>query len=108
LGHATAYTFASLVAVVILRRRLRGLEWRRLARPLGQILLAGAATGAVALLVSRAVGRALGTAALGPQLLQVGGAVLAGLVTFIGLAVAFRLPELALIRQTLRTGVGRR
>jgi putative peptidoglycan lipid II flippase len=101
LGHATAYAFAALVAVIVLRRRLGGLDGRRLAPALGQILIGGAATGAAAWLVARGLGSWLGTASLGPQVLQVGGGVLAGFGAFMALAVALRMPELKLIRESL-------
>lgn len=105
LGHATAYTFAALMAAFILHRRLGGLEGRRLAPVLGQILLAGAGTGAASWLVARWVGSALGTASFGPQLLQVGGGLVAGVGTFLAISVAFRMPELQLIKQAaLRWG----
>jgi putative peptidoglycan lipid II flippase len=107
LGHATAYTFAALVAAFVLRRRLDGLEGRRLAPVLGQILVAGAATGGASWLVSRGVAAGLGTASLGPQLLQVGGGLAAGLFTFLGVATAFRMPELRLIKQAVLARVGR-
>ncbi|HEY3210502.1 MAG TPA: murein biosynthesis integral membrane protein MurJ [Actinomycetota bacterium] len=108
LGHATAYTFAAIVAVTILRRRLGGLEGRRLVPAVGRILLGGLATGAVAYLVARLLGQAFGTASLGPQLLQVGGGVVAGLLTFVAVAAAFRMQELTLIAQMVRSRVGRR
>jgi putative peptidoglycan lipid II flippase len=106
LGHATAYTFAAVAAMLLLRRRLGGLGRHRLAVPLGQILLGGLATGAAALLVSVGVGRALGTASFGLQLLQVGGGVVAGMAAFLAVAVAFRMEELRLIRTLLRTRLG--
>ena len=40
LGHATAYTFAAATAALILRRRVGGLEGRRLVRGLGEALAA--------------------------------------------------------------------
>jgi putative peptidoglycan lipid II flippase len=108
LGHATAYTFAAIVAVTVLRRRLGGLEERRLLPALGRILLGGVATGAVAYAVARWLGEAFGTAGLGPQLLQVGGGVVAGALTFLAVAAAFRMQELTLIAQVVRSRVGRR
>jgi putative peptidoglycan lipid II flippase len=101
LGHATAYTFAALVAVIVLRRRLGGLDGRRLAPALGQILLAGAVTGGASWLAARAVAASAGTAALGPQILQVGGGILAGLAAFLAITMALRMPELRLIRETV-------
>jgi putative peptidoglycan lipid II flippase len=99
LGHATAYTFATAVAVVILSRRLGGLPWRSLGGALGRILVAGAATGAAAWAVSRVVERSLGTAALSAQLVQVFGGVAAGLAVFVAVARAFRLEEVEMIRR---------
>jgi putative peptidoglycan lipid II flippase len=108
LGHAVAYTFAALVGLVILRRRLGSLEGRRLAPILIQIVLAGVATGVVAWLVATWVGEALGTATIGPQILQVAGGMLAGSVTYLGIAAALRMPELRLIRQAVFGRMGRR
>jgi len=99
LGHATAYTFAAITAAVILRRRLGGLEGRRLGLALAQIGLGGALAGGVAYGVSRGVGALLGTTSHAAQLLQVVGGVGVGIAVFLGVAVAFRMPELSLVRQ---------
>lgn len=107
LGHATAYTCAAVAAVIILRRRLGGLEGRRLLAALGRTLLGGLATGAAAYGVARWLGEAFGTTGLGPQLLQVGGGVVAGVLTFVAVAAAFRMQELALIAQMIRGRVHR-
>ena len=101
LGHATAYTFAAILAAFIIRRRLGGLEGRRLGAALAQIGVAGIATGSAAWLASRWLGQISGTATLGPQLLQVGGGVVAGLGAFLTVALVFRLQELSLIKQLL-------
>jgi putative peptidoglycan lipid II flippase len=107
LGHATAYTFAAVAAVLVLRHRLRGFGGARLAPALAQIAVGGVAAGAAAFLVSEVSARAFGTASLGAQLLQVGGGVLAGLVVFAGVARLFRLRELTLIGEVLRSRIGR-
>jgi putative peptidoglycan lipid II flippase len=106
LGHATAYTFAAVTAAVVLKRRLGGLEGRRLGKALAQIGVAGIATGAASFVASRWAGHALGTATIGPQLVQVGSGMLAGLAAFLGFALLFRLQELALLRE-LVAGRGR-
>ena len=108
LGHATAYTFAAIVAVLILRRRLGGLEGRRLLPAFGRILLGGLATGAAAYLAARWLGDVFGTASLGPQLLQVGGGVVTGGLSFLAVAAAFRMKEFTLIAQIVRSRVGPR
>jgi putative peptidoglycan lipid II flippase len=98
LGHATAYTFAAIAAVVILSRRLQGLEWKRLVSGLGRIVVAAAMTGASAWLVSRFVGERFGTATLGDQLLQVGSGVVVGVAVFVAASIAFRIEEFALVK----------
>jgi putative peptidoglycan lipid II flippase len=108
LGHATAYTFAAIFGAMILRRRMGGLEGRRLGRSLGQIALGGLAAGAAAWLVARWVEVTLGTVSLTAQLLQVLGGVATGLGAFLAVAIAFRMQELSLIRQTLISRIGRR
>jgi putative peptidoglycan lipid II flippase len=107
LGHATAYTFAATTAALMLRRQLGGLEGRRLVLPLAQILLGGVATGGAALLVSHLVAQAVGTASFGPQVLQVGAGVVAGMAAFLAVALAFRMQELRLIRDLVRGRLGR-
>jgi putative peptidoglycan lipid II flippase len=107
LGHATAYTFAAATAALMLRRKLGGLDGRRLVMPLAQILLGGAATGGASLLISDLVARAVGTASFGPQALQVGAGVVAGLAAFLAVAMAFRMQELRLIRDLVRGRLGR-
>jgi putative peptidoglycan lipid II flippase len=106
LGHATAYSFAAVTAAIVLRRRLGGLEGRRLGKALAQIGVAGVATGAASFVASRWVGQALGTATIGPQLAQVGSGMLAGIAAFLCFALVFRLQELNLLRQ-LVAGRGR-
>src|SRR4029453_12250966 len=102
LGHATAYTFAAVTAAVMLRRRLGGLEGRRLVVPLAQILVGGLATGGAALLASRLSAPAFGVASFGPQLLQVLAGVAAGMAAFLAVAVLFRMEELRLIGNLFR------
>jgi putative peptidoglycan lipid II flippase len=107
LGHATAYTLAALFAGWLIRRRLGGLEERRLMPAVARILLGGLATGAAAFVVAQWLADAFGTAGLGPQILQVGGGVVAGVLTFIALAAAFRMQELKLIAEMARSRVRR-
>ncbi|HJP65834.1 MAG TPA: murein biosynthesis integral membrane protein MurJ, partial [Actinomycetota bacterium] len=99
LGHATAYTFASVVATAILSRRLGGLPWRSLGQALGRILVAGAATGAAAWAVSRAIEGSMGATGLFAELVQVLGGVATGLLAFVMVARAFRLDEVDMIKR---------
>jgi putative peptidoglycan lipid II flippase len=109
LSNGIGYSFASVVALLVLRRRLHGLDGRALAGVLARILVAGAAAGAAALVASRAMGAAVATGGFGPELLQVGAAALAGVFVFLGMAVAFRLEELRMIKSLVlarvRSGV---
>jgi putative peptidoglycan lipid II flippase len=107
LGHATAYTFAAIFAAVVLRRRLGGLEGATVIPSVMKVLAAGLATGVAAWLVQHWVGATLGTAELWPQLLQVGGGIVAGLATFLVAAMVFHMDELAVVRRTLLARVRR-
>jgi putative peptidoglycan lipid II flippase len=99
LGHALAYTFAAVVAAVVLRRRLGGLEGRWLVEGLSKVVVGAALTAAGAWAVARTVGSAFGTSTLGEQIAQVGAGVLAGLIIFIGAAVLFRMEEFQLLKR---------
>jgi putative peptidoglycan lipid II flippase len=101
LGHAAAYTFAAVVAGMILRRRLGGLEGRTLAGGLAKVLAAAALTGVAAWGAARLMSRALGTDTLAEQIIQVGAGVIAGLIIFIGTALLFRMEEFELVKRTL-------
>jgi len=108
LGHATAYTFAAITAGVILRRRLGGLDGRRLGITVAKITAGGALAGGAAFLVSRAMASSLGSSTFALQALQVGAGVSAGIVVFLGASMAFHLKELMLIRQMVLERVRRR
>jgi putative peptidoglycan lipid II flippase len=101
LGHALAYTFAATTAVVILRRRLGGLEGRDLARGLARVLAAAALTGAGAWGASALISRTVGADTLIEQIVQVGAGVLGGLIIFVGAALLFRMEELELVKRTV-------
>lgn len=108
LSNGIGYTFASVVALVVLRRRLHGLEGRRLSGVLLRILVSGVAGGAAAFAVATWLGRTLGTTGVGNELVQVGGGGLAGAGVFLALAVAFQLEELQLLRSLVRGRIGGR
>jgi putative peptidoglycan lipid II flippase len=99
LGHATAYTFASIVSVLVLRKRLGGLEGPRIFAGLWRTLLAAALTGGAAWVTAEALGRAFGTSSLGTQVLQVLGAVVVGVLVFLGAALIFRIEEVDTVRR---------
>ena len=101
LGLATAYTFASIAALVVIRRRLGGVEGRRVLSGIGRTLIAAAATGLVAWSVARLLGDVLGTATKVAQLLQVLTAVIAGVLAFAVVALILRIDEVALVKRQL-------
>jgi putative peptidoglycan lipid II flippase len=101
LGHSIAYVVAAVTAGIVLRRRLAGLEGRRLAAGLGRILAAAALTGGAAWSAARLMSRAVGADTLGGQIAQVGAGVAAGLIIFVGAALVFRIEEFELVRRTV-------
>jgi putative peptidoglycan lipid II flippase len=101
LGHALAYTFAMVVAGVILRRRLHGLEGRSVGRGLAKVVLAAGATAGAAWGAARLSELVLGVESLADQVVQVGTGVLAGLIIFIGAALLLRMEEFELVKRTL-------
>ena len=104
LGHAASYTFAAILGVAVLRRQLGGIDGTRVLASAARITVAAAASASGAWLVSRALAPAGVEPALGPQLLQVGAAVAAGIGIYAGLAAAFRMEE---FRPLLRMVSGR-
>lgn len=101
LGHATAYTFASIAALLVIRRRLEGIEGKRVLAGIGRTLIAAAATGVTAWSVAKLLGDALGTATFGAQSLQVLGAVVAGVLAFVAAALILRIGEVDMVRRQL-------
>ncbi|HEX9122104.1 MAG TPA: murein biosynthesis integral membrane protein MurJ [Actinomycetota bacterium] len=99
LGSTTAYTFGSVVMLLLIRRRLHGLAGRRILSTLGRTVVAGGATAAAAWGVARTLGSALGTATVAAQTAQVLGAVTAGLLAFLVCALILRIDEVDAIRR---------
>ena len=104
LGHAASYTFAAILATIVLRRQIGGIDGRRVLASAARITVAAAASSVGAWLVSRALAPSGTGPPLGPQLLQVGAAIAAGIAIYAGLAIAFRLEE---FRPLLRMVSGR-
>jgi putative peptidoglycan lipid II flippase len=93
LGHASSYLFSSAVCVVLLRRRLGGIDGRRIWATLVRVIPAGVLTAAAAYGTSRLVGEVLGTDLVGEQLVQVVLAVAVGLLVFAATALIFGIEE---------------
>jgi putative peptidoglycan lipid II flippase len=101
LGHAGSYVFASLALAILIRRRLHGLDGGRILGSVARTTVAGVATAGVAWLVARGLGNALGTETVGQQIVQVFGAVAAGLATFVACATVLRIEEVAMVRRQM-------
>jgi len=93
LAHAIQYLTGAIVGGVILRRRLGGIDGRRLLSSHTRIAIASAATGIAAWAIARALEQALDVTKIGAQLVQVGTAVVAGLVLYVALARALKIEE---------------
>jgi putative peptidoglycan lipid II flippase len=102
---ATAVATASSVIAqaVILRAVLGGIELRRLASSTARIALASAALALVSYLVWSGLDDALGRA-LGAQIVEMATALGAGLVVYVAVIAALRVPELDQIRRLVRRG----
>ncbi|HYT30201.1 MAG TPA: murein biosynthesis integral membrane protein MurJ [Actinomycetota bacterium] len=107
MGHASAYTFAAITSAIVLRRRLSGIDGRRVSVSIAKTVLAGGAAAGAAFVAARLVAGTLGTATLGPQAAQVGGGLAAGLLAFVLAAVALRIHEVDLLRRLLTSRVKR-
>jgi len=104
LAHAISYTFAAILAGVVLRRQLGGLDESRIGSSTLRIVFASALSAALAWLVAKGIAEAVDTGSLGGQILQVGGAVTAALILYGALAALLRLDE---FRPLMRMVTGR-
>jgi putative peptidoglycan lipid II flippase len=98
LGHATSYVFSSGVCLILLRRRLRGVEGGAIWATLMRVVPAGVLTALAALGVAELLERTVGVASLALQIVQVGGAVLTGLLVFAASASIFGIKEVDEVR----------
>jgi putative peptidoglycan lipid II flippase len=101
LGHAISYGFGSITLLLLIRRRLRGIDGARVLGTVGRTLLAGTATAAAAWLVARWLGTAVGTATLAEQSIQVLSAIAAGLLVFVAASTVMRIEEVDAVRRHL-------
>ena len=101
IGHASSYVFSSAVALLVLRRRVGGLDGAAIGASLLRAVAAAAATALAALGTARALGAWLGTASLGAQAVQVCGAVGVGLAVYLPAALIFRIEEVDTVKRQL-------
>jgi putative peptidoglycan lipid II flippase len=83
LGHATSYVFATLVCLVLLRKRLGRIDGGRISATLARVIPAALVAAGAAFLASRAIRDAFGAGAgTLSRLAEVSVGVLAGLLVF--------------------------
>ena len=94
LGHATSYAFATVVCLVVLRKRLGRIDGARIAATLVRVIPASLLAAGAAFLASRAVSHALGsgTGTLS-RLVEVSVGVVVGVLVFAISALIVRIDE---------------
>lgn len=108
LAHALSYILATAMAAVVLRRQLGGLDGARIAASTAKISFAAAAAAAASWGVARAIASAVDTQRFGGELVQVGAAVITGLVLYAGVSARFRLDEFRPLMRMISGGARRR
>jgi putative peptidoglycan lipid II flippase len=98
LGNATAYTFATIVSVVIIRRRLGGLEMRYVVRGLTQVAVASAITAGVAYAAVKLVDLVVSSGTAAGEFAEVVVGVGAGIGAYLLVVSAMHMPELAVLK----------
>ena len=94
LGHATSYLFATIVCLILLRRRLGHVDGRRIARTLVRVIPASILAACAALLAAAGIRSVFGTDANTlVRLLQVAAGVLAGVLVFVISTLIVKIEE---------------
>ena len=101
LGYAASYAAGTAILSFLLSRKLDGADGRRVASTVARTLGAAACTGAAAWATSTALGSVLDVQRPLMRLLQVGLAVLAGVLAFAAGALIFRIQEADEVRRAL-------
>ena len=101
-GHATSYVAGTTILLVILRTRTKDLDARRIGATLARVIPLAALTALAAYLVADALGAGGPAASAGAQLVQVGAAVVIGVLVFAVLASIVGVREVRDIADTLR------
>ncbi len=93
LGHAASYMFATAVGLSLLRSRLGSLDGQRIGSTIMRALPASIVTALVAWLIAAGVSEVVDTQTVIWRLVQVGLAVVAGVVVYLGVALRLGLQE---------------
>jgi putative peptidoglycan lipid II flippase len=107
LGHASTYVFSSVVGLVLLRRRLTRIDGARIAASVARIAVAAAAAAGAAWLVWHLMAADAAAAGVGAQVVEVGVAVVAGVLAFLAVALMLRIEEVDVVRRQLAARWGR-
>jgi putative peptidoglycan lipid II flippase len=95
-GRAANYVLGSLLMLIALRRRVGRLDGRRILSAVGRMAVASLVMGVVVAAVASGVSERLGSD-LTADFLAVGGAILAGLVTYVLVARLLKVEELRML-----------
>ena len=101
LGHAVSYVFGSAVLFVIVRRRLRGADERRIGVTIAKTLAAAGVTAVAAFGAAAAVDIALNVEGTLGRLIQVTAGVAAGVLVFLACALIFGIHEVDEVKVAL-------
>jgi putative peptidoglycan lipid II flippase len=107
LGHAASYVVGSVVLALVLRRRLGGLDGRRVASTIARLVPAAGLCAAAAVGAAEGIEQVVGVGGAATRSLQVGGAVTAGLLVFVIAALILRIEEVDEVRRALTRRIRR-
>ena len=107
LGTAVAAIFNAGALLILLRRRLDGLDGRRIATALAKITAASVVMAGVAWGLSAALAEWIGVATIWQRLIQVGVAILGGLIVLDGAAHVLHIDEFLEARHLVVSRVAR-
>jgi putative peptidoglycan lipid II flippase len=102
LGHAISYVFSTIVCLVILRKRLGGLDGRRIGASLVRVVPSAIVTAATAWAVAQWLGGVVDVERVAGRVIQVAVAVLAGVLAYAGCVLILRIDEADEVRSATR------
>jgi putative peptidoglycan lipid II flippase len=107
-GFAASYFIATGAAIYLLRKRIGGIDGKRIAVSTLRIAFASAGMGAVVFFIAQLMGAYDPDAGVIANLVQVVVAVGAGVASYVGLCYLFRVPELDFVTGILSRRLGER
>ncbi|MEA2555124.1 MAG: putative peptidoglycan lipid flippase [Actinomycetota bacterium] len=107
LGHATSYIFSTAACLVILHKRLSGLDGGRIGRTLARVVPLAALTGVAAWGCTHLLERAIGAVTFVERLGGVVGGIAAGLLVFLGGSLILQIEEADELKSAILRRFGR-